>query len=236
MNKKLDVVILCGGMGTRFQSVSRKIPKSMIEMGGRPFLDIIIDFFYRSGFRRFILCTGYLSDYIEQYYKKSPYFPDIVFSKEQRPLGTGGAVKLAQNLIKTENFLVLNGDSYCETDLNSFVDFHFNIFDALVSIALTCYDGRIDAGNVSINENNQAVVAFYEKGDQHGQFISAGQYIISKKIFDYIPDNQMCSLEYSIFPQFINKGLYGFVTNSPVIDIGTPERHLKALTFFAGSN
>ncbi len=86
--EKTDVVILCGGLGKRLKKVVRDRPKSMAEIKGRPFLDILIDYVASFGFRRFILCTGYMGDHIDKYFVRGKERAlDILFSRERKPLG-----------------------------------------------------------------------------------------------------------------------------------------------------
>lgn len=94
MLSDIDVFILCGGKGKRLKKISGKTPKPMVSVAGRPFLDILIEYLRRSGFKRFILGIGYQAEFIKKYYlqHKIPG-ADIIFSQENRPLGTGGAVK-----------------------------------------------------------------------------------------------------------------------------------------------
>ena len=132
---KIDVAILCGGFGKRLQRVVKDIPKPMAKIKHRPFLSILIDFIASYGFRRFILCTGYKADIIEGYYSQRYNNLSIEFSREEKPLGTGGAIKNAENYIKSSPFLVVNGDSFCKINLREFVSFHFKK-DSLISIAV----------------------------------------------------------------------------------------------------
>src|SRR3989338_8826834 len=237
MRRPIDVVILCGGLGTRFRSVFSDRPKALAQIHEKPLLDIILSFFIRHGYQRCILRTGYLSERIEKYYHKSPFAKNLFFSRETEPLGTGGAIKNAEAHITTENFFVMNGDSYCDIDLPTFHDFHDQKEKAFISMVLASHKDREDAGNVLINEDNDEVTSFSEKtSNNNKKYINAGIYIFHKKILEYIPEKQNVSLEYSIFPQFINKGFYGFISDSEVIDIGTPERYKQALKYFSKNN
>lgn len=228
-----DVVILCGGQGTRLKEILPVRPKPMAEFNNRPFLDIIIEQFLNSGFNHHILCLGYGADFIKDYYKQSPFKSHMVFSQEAIPLGTAGAVKNAQNLIQTDHFFVLNGDSYCSADLKAFLNFHEGKQDALASLILAPRDERLDTGGVMIDHTNHLVTAFQEKADnQTAAYISAGIYLFNKTTLDQIPRNQNYSLESSLFPKLVGRGLYGFITTEPVIDIGTPERYQYAQKYF----
>jgi len=122
----IDVVILCGGVGSRLRSVIGETPKAIAKIGDRSFLDILIENISGFGFKRFVLCTGYKSDLIEKHYKDNNLGVDIVISKERDPLGTGGAVKNAQELVNSDPFLVVNGDVLSGVNIKDFLSFHLN--------------------------------------------------------------------------------------------------------------
>jgi len=227
--KDIDVVLLCGGMGKRLRSIVRA-PKSMAEINGRPFLDILIEYIAGFGFRRFILCTGYKGDEIRAYYEKRHKGPlEILFSEEKEPLDTAGALKNAEPFIKSPTFLAANGDSLCETDLNKFLVFHFEK-NALSSLILTKVKDGSDYGTVSL-EKSRRIDGFDEKSKwTEDSFISAGVYLFEKKALSLIPPGVSFSLERDFFPKILNRAFYGYVTGGAFIDIGTPERYEKAKT------
>jgi len=224
---KIDVVILCGGFGKRLQTIVKDIPKPMARIKHRPFLSILIDFIASYGFKRFILCTGYKADVIERYYKQKTNKLIIEFSREEKPLGTGGAIKNAENYIKSSPFLVANGDSFCEINLKEFVDFHFKK-EALISIAVTNKDICDDYGTINIDDSHR-IIEFNEKIKGYkNRLINAGFYLLQREAFSLMPEKINFSIERDFFPQIIKKNLYAFETQESVIDIGTPERYEKA--------
>ena len=123
MLDKYDCLILCGGMGTRLRSVDAHTPKVMMSFEERPFLDILVHHLKVQGFRRIILATGFKSDWIEKYYQVNDPGVVIEYSRETEPLGTGGAIKNARELIQSDPFFVLNGDCYCDVFFDDFLDF-----------------------------------------------------------------------------------------------------------------
>lgn len=228
-----EVVILCGGQGTRFRAVDPVGPKALAMVAGRPFLDILLDQFIHAGYERFILCVGYGADAIEEYIKDAKYNALIKFSREQSPRGTGGAVKAAAHMITGQHFFVANGDSYCDADLAGLFHFHMSQPDAHATMALTRSDERIDAGNVTLVGSTGKILLFVEKEKSiTSHWKNAGIYVFNKKLFAEIPADQQISLEYEIFPKLVGRGLYGYTTPHPVIDIGTPERYNKAQEYF----
>ena len=224
---KIDVVILCGGFGKRLQTIIKDVPKPMAKIKQRPFLDILIGFIASYGFRRFILCTGYKAGIIEKYYRQKNSNLSIEFSRERKPLGTGGAIKNTKNYIRTSPFLVTNGDSFCKINLKEFVDFHLKK-DALISIAVTNIDVCDDYGVITMN-NLQQIVKFNEKAKGYkNRLVNAGFYLLQREVFSMMPKKDNFSIERDFFPKIIKKNLYAFETQESVIDIGTPERYKKA--------
>jgi NDP-sugar pyrophosphorylase family protein len=221
--QKIEVVILCGGLGTRLRGIINDRPKVMAEINGRPFLDILIDYVAHFGFARFILCVGYMGDVIKEYYRKKSSELTILFSEEKEPLGTAGAIKNAEKLIRSEMFLVLNGDSICKIDLKDFLRFHNNK-KALHSIVLATIDKPRDYGVIELDVN-QKILSFIEKTNAHiVSLVNAGIYLLNRAVFGDIPSGQRFSLEYDLFPKILDKGIYGYITDRKLMDIGTPER------------
>jgi D-glycero-alpha-D-manno-heptose 1-phosphate guanylyltransferase len=226
----ITVVILAGGKGTRLRSIVSDRPKVMAEISGRPFLAYLLDQLQAAGFRKIILSTGYMAEKVEDYFGDS-YGPlKLVYSKEQPPLGTGGALKLAlPNL--SQMVLVMNGDSYIDADLFEYTNWFFdNNPDA--ALLLTTVDDASRYGKVCINDN-KVIAAFEEKCDNSGPgWINAGVYFMKKSLISSIPAGKFYSLERDLFPNLAGKKLFGFRCNSRFIDIGTPESYVIAEDFF----
>ena len=226
--KDIDVLILCGGLGSRLRPVLNGQPKAMARIGNRFFLDILIDYTAAFGFRRFILCIGYLGDLLKQYYQSRKLPFEVVFSEEKALLGTAGALKNARGCIRSSHFLVINGDSICRVDLKDFLGFHI-CKNALISIVLTAIsrDGK-EYGVVRLGDFDR-ISGFNEKPlKAKGNLVSAGIYLFQKEALGLIPLNKEYSLEKDLFPKVINKNFYGYITKEEVVDIGTPQRYRKA--------
>lgn len=227
-----DVIILCGGSGSRLKTVVSDRPKSMAEVNGKPFLSILIEQVSLYGFGRVILCSGYKAGYIRNYFSAGLNKDiELVFSEETEMLGTAGALRNAEALIRTENVLVKNGDSFCNVNLKSFLEFH-KINDADLSVVLTEMQGTLDVGSVQIDRFGK-MLSFNEKTGSGTSLVNAGIYLFKANTLKEIPPSVRASLEYDLFPRLVGMGrAYGFVTKEPMIDIGTPERYIKASSFF----
>lgn len=223
--EKIDVVILCGGLGTRLRPVSGDLPKVLMPFAGKPFIDILIESSLPFGFRRFILCVGHLQEKIRDHFRARDY--EVLFSEEAEPLGTGGAVKNARPLITGSSFLLLNGDSICPTDLSKFKDFHVRK-GGVLSIVLTRPLSENAYGMVELDREDR-ITAFREKAEaRKGSFINAGIYLAERRIFNLMPEAARFSMETDLIPAVLPNGCYGFVTDAELVDIGTPERYARA--------
>lgn len=218
-----DLVVLCGGLGTRLRPAVSDRPKSMALIHDRPFLDFILEHFVVHGSVRIILCTGYLGERIAQRYAgiRHPY--EVVISHEPSPMGTAGAVKHAAALTQSDPFMVVNGDSLIEIDPNQLLEFHA-AKQGWATIALASAGARSDVGFVTVNSHAQ-VTAFTEK--QPGtvpQYHNAGLYVFRRDVLKEIPDHRLSSIERDVLPALLPRGVYGFVSAAALYDIGTPER------------
>ena len=230
---KIDVVILCGGLGTRLRQINEDLPKVLMPFAGRTFLDMLIESLLPFGFKRFVLCVGHLKEKVRAHFRERNY--EVVFSEEEELLGTGGAVKNAAPMITGKCFLVMNGDSICPVDFSLFYDFHMQK-GGIASLVLVEAQPGQDYGAVKVDDDSR-VISFREKNEcRQTMLINGGIYFMNRDIFDNMPDDARFSLEYDLFPKIIPVGCYGFQTSSEVIDIGTPERYVQALRRLSPSN
>ncbi|MFC1703860.1 nucleotidyltransferase family protein [Candidatus Omnitrophota bacterium] len=225
--KEIDSVILCGGLGKRLKAIVGDRPKAMAQINQKPFLDILIEYLITFECKRVILCIGHLGEAIKAYYKQRQFPIEIVFSEENEPLGTGGALKNAKPLITSKTFLAMNGDSFCSVDLNTFLDFHRQK-GALLSVVVAASEYSRDYASVTLSEDKR-IVDFKEKSNISGStLINAGVYLMQKDIFLNMPKRDSFSLELDVFPQMLDLACYGFLSDVSCIDIGTPQRYEEA--------
>lgn len=228
--KNIDVVILCGGMGKRLRPVVSDRQKSLAEINGVAFLDILIQYVASFGLKRFILCSGYLGDTIQTHYNRVPGALEIVYSEETKPLGTGGAIKHARPLIQSSPFLVLNGDSFCKVNFSDFYKFHLKK-KALLSVVLSKPRDDQNSGVVILNRAER-IIRFNEKVKPvKGSRCSSGIYLMEQEIFPLMVGNKVFSLEYDLFPALAGEDCYGYYCKNDFIDIGTPQNLRKAWDF-----
>jgi len=226
-NTMPDAVILCGGLGSRLRPVVSDKPKVLADVGGKPFLDFLLNSLFEKNFSRIILAAGYLSNQLVEHYRDDPR---ILFSLETSPLGTGGALKNAEPLITTDHVFVANGDSMIKFDYQEAFQFHKEKGGA-ISLVVTRSDGRDDVGSVVCDESMR-VVSFSEKNNSfpaEKRFVNCGAYFMDRRALEYLPAEKPISLEHDIFPAVARDGLcWGFLTDGHLLDIGTPDRYESA--------
>lgn len=206
-------------------------PKVLAPVAGRPFLSYLLDQLCAAKVERAVLCTGYLAPMIAEAFGDRYRGIELEYSVEERALGTGGALAQAASLLRSETVLVLNGDSYCDCDLDRFAAAREES-GAGAGMALTRVDDVSRYGAVVTGEGSR-VRKFSEKGGASGPgWINAGIYLLPTAILRTIPAGREVSLEREIFPELLAGGLYGHPCTGTFIDIGVPEDLSRAHTLF----
>lgn len=227
----LTAAILAGGLGTRLRAAVADRQKVVASVAGRPFLMRLLDQLADAGLRRMVICTGYKAEQVAEMAGKEYRGMRLRCSPEREPLGTAGALRNALPLLESDQVLVLNGDSFCETDLAAFWRAHHERNAAGSIVVREIADTR-QSGRVSFDVNG-AVTSFVEKGASTGPgWINAGIYLLGRALLEGIPAERSVSLEREVFPVWIGRGLHAFPTAGKFLDIGTPESYAAAQEMF----
>lgn len=233
----MDAIVLCGGKGTRLAAIVNDVPKPLAPVGGRPFLDYLLDYLGRTGcVSRVILATGHLATKVEAHY--GPRFRDlsIVYSPELEPLGTGGAVFQAmRNFGLVDPFYILNGDSFVDADLGELRRLHARNGSAM-SLTLFRVDDATRFGTVT--RVGDTVTGFVEKAGHHEPgLINAGIYAASPDaLAEWRQAQGFVSLEQEVLPKLVRRGTVSALeSGSRFIDIGLPETYATAKAFFVAA-
>ena len=225
----IKAILLVGGLGTRLRSVVSSTPKVLASIGERSFLELLIRQLRSQGIRRLVMCTGYLADQIESRFSDGRLWDvSIEYSKEEMPLGTGGAVKLAEPYLRDiPEFLVLNGDSFLEVDFQSLMAFHRQHDGAIATMAVLRAENASRYGTVHMDASGR-IKGFAEKtGSETPGVVNGGIYIFNHSVLQYIPEGR-ASLERDVFPRLLDQGVYAQEQHGIFIDIGTPEDYARA--------
>jgi NDP-sugar pyrophosphorylase family protein len=222
----VDVVILAGGQGTRLQSVPGDVPKPLRPVNGRPFLSYLLDQIRASGGRRIILSLGYRPDAFREFATRE----GLEVSVEPAPLGTGGGLRNAFPLLRSDAVMAMNGDSYAAVDLGLLAALQRRRkARAMMLLAEVADASRY--GRVEIDEDG-SVLSFSEKGEAGPGLINAGVYVLQRSVVADIPEGRAVSLERETFPSLIGTRFFGEPGAFPFMDIGTPESYAASSEFF----
>jgi|FaiFalDrversion3_1042247.scaffolds.fasta_scaffold01077_4 D-glycero-alpha-D-manno-heptose 1-phosphate guanylyltransferase len=225
--KMVPALILAGGLGTRLSSLFRNYPKALAPIAGKPFLEYLLLYLKKHGFFDIVLCVGYKADLIQRYCQDGKQWGmSIRYSREQMPLGTAGPLKVAGPLIPATDFLVLNGDSFFNIDLNTLVRYHKSR-KALATIALAKVNNAQRYGTVEVDSRGKIVKFIEKEQTEKAGLINGGIYVFHRKVLDLIPEGRAVSLEYEIFPKLVGKAFYGLPFEAYFVDIGVPEDYLE---------
>ena len=223
----ITAAILAGGLGTRLRSVVPDKPKVLAEVCGRPFIEYLLEQLAREGVQSVVLCTGYMGDQVESLLGSTYGKIALRYSRETSPLGTGGALRLALPMLTSTSVLVMNGDSYCDVQLEPFAVWH-HAQRSMASILLTETSDTRRYGRIDVDERG-GIIQFQEKSEAMGAgWINAGVYLLSRELIETIPADRSISIEREIFPAWINRGLSGYRSEGKLLDIGVPDAYARA--------
>lgn len=226
-----SALVLAGGLGTRLRSVVPDLPKPMAPIGGRPFLEHLLDYWIKQGVSHFVLSVCYRHEVIVDHFGDSYKDARIEYVIEKTPLGTGGGLLLAADkLAKTESFLLLNGDTYFAVDLKTLIDFSLaSDADWSFSLFRTHEVGRY----MGLDISPQGQITSLKSGTgQPGRLANGGVYWVNPRALinqTYSPGDKV-SLEDDIFPAAMALGqrLMGLEFSGTFIDIGVPDDYHRA--------
>ncbi len=226
----MKAVILVGGEGTRLRPLTYYVPKPMVPLVNRPFLEHTLAYLKRHGIDRVVLTLSYLPEVIQDYFGDgSRWGIQLAYCLEDNPLGTAGAVKNAEGYLDG-TFVVLNGDIFTDINLGDMIAFHRRT-GARVSLALTWVDNPCAFGVVETDSDGR-VRRFVEKPSPEqvtSHWINAGVYIVEPEVLRYVPRGGHCMFERELFPDLLQLGepVYGYPISNYWLDMGTPEKYLQ---------
>jgi mannose-1-phosphate guanylyltransferase len=225
----LQALILAGGEGTRLRPLTSTIPKPVVPLVDRPFIAYMLEWLRGHGVGDVILSCGFMADGVRSVLGDgSALGIRLRYSEEPRPLGTGGALKFAAELLD-DRFLVLNGDILTDIDLSAQLEQHERT-GARATLALIQVDDPSAYGLVRRNADC-SVKEFVEKPGPEQidtDLISAGAYVLEHDVLETLaPAGTNISIERELFPALVGHGLFAYAAGGYWLDIGTPERYLQ---------
>lgn len=226
-----ECIILAGGLGTRLRSEVADLPKCMAPVAGKPFLHYVLKYLSAQNISRFIFSVGYMHEAIENYIKANHADKEVIFSLEEEPFGTGGAIKLALQQCNEENVLIVNGDTLFEADTNKLLWHHIEL-NAHCTLALKPMQYFDRYGVVWLDKKNM-ITGFSEKQQTAKGLINGGVYILQKSAFQQLNLPQKFPFEKDYLEKYTGaEKMIGVPDEGYFIDIGIPEDFHKANTEF----
>ena len=199
--------------------------KAVAPIAGKPFIGYLLDQIERGGIRRVILCTGHLGTEVERFIGPHWKGLEILYSHETQPLGTGGALSLARSRYPDSgDWMVMNGDSYCDLEVDEFWGAH-KLHRLPVTVAAVTVEDGSRYGVLKCDSSNR-LLEFGEKNQIGRQRINAGIYALSKSSLEDLTRKEWASplsLERDVFPKWISRGIQVVTQTGRFIDIGVPE-------------
>ena len=189
----MKAIILAGGRGKRLRPITDYVPKPLIPLKNIPIIEWQIKYLKKFGISEVIICSGYKTEMIENYLNNKKLGIKVTFSRESKPLGTGGAIKKAGKKIKDKSFLVINGDTITNIDLKKLIKKE----NSIASIQL-----RTNFGILQTDENK--IIKFIEKKEITDLWMNAGIYHLNKETIKELPN--VGDIEKTLFPAYAKKG------------------------------
>lgn len=226
-----EAIILAGGLGTRLRAAVPDLPKPMASVGGRPFLEYLLDYWIAQGMSRFVLSVGYRHEAIIDYFGNSHRGAELDYVIEQTPLGTGGGLLLAaEKLGRAAPFLVLNGDTYFAVDRKALAAFaEANDADWCFSLFRANETGRYMGMAVS---SKGQITSLTSGTGRPGRLANGGVYWVHPRALhvDGFAPGDKASLEDDVVPAAMASGqrLFGIEFPGTFIDIGVPADYRRA--------
>lgn len=181
------VLIMAGGLGTRLGDLTRKTPKPLMRVGGRPILSLLIEDLASQGFRRILLAVNYRADLIEEHVGDgSRYGVDVAYIRETEPLGTAGAIRLAAPHVSEPELMVTNADLLTRVNFRELLSFHRREAHELT---VGVIESTLQLRYGLIETKGTRVVAIREKPALK-HFINAGIYVLDRGLSDLVPEGR----------------------------------------------
>lgn len=227
----MEAIVLAGGFGTRLAQVVKNVPKPMAPVAGKPFLVYVVEDLIAQGVGRIVIAVCYKKECIMDFFGTQYKGAEILYSVEESPLLTGGAIKQALSLCREERVLIVNGDTYFSVDFAKMRAFAEGK-NTSATIAVKEMRDFDRYGKVEVNECGIAT-AFHEKAPCERGWINGGIYDIKANCLQGYPVK--FSLEQACFPKLLEAGeIAAFPSDGFFIDIGIPEDYERAQTLFKG--
>ena len=230
-NKPNKVILMVGGLGTRLRPLTNDVPKPMLDVGNKPILHTIVENFAKYGYTDIIMCVNYKSEIIKEYFGNGDKFGvKIEYVLESQRMGTAGALSLLKERPK-DDFFVMNGDLLTNVNFEYLHEYHKDS-NALASICIRKYEMQVPYGVVNVRANK--VTSIEEKPTQ-SFFVSAGIYMFSPIVLDFIPKGVFYDMP-TLFSELLKHDfpIHPFPIREYWLDIGRMDEYRRANDEYEG--
>lgn len=230
-NKPNKVILMVGGLGTRLRPLTNDVPKPMLDVGNKPILHTIVENFVKYGYTDIIMCVNYKSEIIKEYFGNGDKFGvKIEYVLESKRMGTAGALSLLQKRPK-DDFFVMNGDLLTNVNFEYLHEYHKDS-NACASICIRKYEMQVPYGVVNVRANK--VTSIEEKPTQ-SFFVSAGIYMFSPIVLDFIPKGVFYDMP-TLFSELLKHDfpIHPFPIREYWLDIGRMDEYRRANDEYEG--
>jgi mannose-1-phosphate guanylyltransferase / phosphomannomutase len=228
----MKAVVMAGGEGTRLRPMTSSMPKPLLPVANRPIMEHVLRLLKRHGLNETVVTVQFLASLVRNYFGDGEELDmELNYANEEKPLGTAGSVKNAEEALKDDSFLVISGDALTDFDLTELIDYHKRK-GAFVTVCLTRVPNPLEFG-ITIVDDDGRVERFLEKptwGQVFSDTVNTGIYVMEPEVFDYVDPDVSVDWSGDVFPQLMKEGkpVYGFIAEGYWEDVGTHESYVKA--------
>ena len=229
-------LILAGGQGVKMRPFTYELPKTMLPVKGKPIMEYIVELLRSNDIRDIYVAIGHLGEKIKNHFGDGSKFGvRLTYIEEKKPLGTGGALKVALSKIDGEPFIMIWGDELIDIDLGDMIDFHLTN-KPVMTIALSSVSDPSEYGAVRLHRD--LIVEHREKPRKSkdvSHLVSAGGHIVDPEIAKFMPKEKAFMLEKDVISRLIEAGkIRGYLFDGQWFDVGTPEIYQRAIREWTG--
>lgn len=228
----MKAVVMAGGEGTRLRPMTSSMPKLLLPVVNRPIMEHVLRLLKRHGLTETVVTVQFLASLVRNYFGDGEELGmELTYANEEKPLGTAGSVKNAEEALKDDAFVVISGDALTDFDLTDLINFHKEK-GALVTVCLTRVPNPLEFGITIVDEQGK-VERFLEKptwGQVFSDTVNTGIYVMEPEVFDYVEADVSVDWSGDVFPQLMKEGkpVYGYIAEGYWEDVGTHESYVKA--------
>lgn len=224
----MKAILLAAGFGKRLMPLTKSKPKCLVEIKGKPILDIWIEKLINSGIKKILINLHYKKELVTKHIYKNKYRKNIELSFENKLLGTARTLIKNYNFYKSSEVMLIHADNYCLEDLNNFLRAHKKRPpNCLLTMMTFKTDNPKNCGILKLNNDGVVQKIFEKKKNAPGKIANGAVYILSRKFTLLLKNSSYTDFSTEVLPKFLGK-IYTYQTYQPFLDIGTIKNFKKS--------